>query len=87
MLLCAITAVLVQPTSSLHEKWRKWKNHHGKVYADDASESARRSTWEDNYKLVAKHNRNSSIHGFTLALNQFADLVSLYYKLLVISIN
>ena len=63
--------------NSLHEEWRDWKERHGKAYVDEASERERRSTWRENYDLVAKHNRESRNHGFTLALNQFADLVSL----------
>lgn len=78
LLLCAITvAVLARSTpATLHEKWRLWKERHGKVYADKESESARRSLWEANHRLVESHNRNSSAYGFSLALNQFADLVS-----------
>lgn len=74
LLLCAITTALGQ--RSLHREWSDWKARHGKVYANEASENARRSTWRENYELVERHNRNSSNHGFKLALNQFADLVS-----------
>lgn len=75
LLLCAITAVL-GTTSPLHEQWRLWKERHGKVYADQVSENARLVTWQKNRELVAGHNQDSTKHGYTLALNQFADLVS-----------
>ena len=78
LVLCAITAAAAVLGHALprHEEWHQWKERHGKVYADEASESARRSTWHENYKLVERHNKDASNHGFTLALNQFADLVS-----------
>ena len=76
LLLCVITVVLARSTAQLHAQWRLWKERHGKVYANEANENARRSIWEKNYRLVERHNRNSSKHGFSLALNQFADLVS-----------
>ena len=76
LVLCAITTAVLGHTPPLHEEWYQWKERHGKVYADEASESARRSTWQENYKLVEKHNRDAGNNGFTLALNQFADLVS-----------
>ena len=75
VVLCAITAVLGTTYPSLHEQWAQWKEKHGKVYGDEASESARRSTWQRNYELVARHNRDADKHGFKLALNQFADQV------------
>ena len=46
------------------------------MYADEVSESARHWTWQKNRELVKTHNSNSTKHGYTLALNQFADLVS-----------
>lgn len=72
ILLCVTTAALGH---GLYSEWRSWKERHGRVYADDGEERARRSAWQENYRLVEEHNRNTS-HGFTLALNQFADLVS-----------
>ena len=75
LLLCAITTTALGQVLPLHEEWHQWKERHGKVYANEASESARRVTWQENYELVERHNRDARNHGFTLALNQFADLV------------
>ena len=80
VVLCAITAVLGDASPSLHDQWRDWKARHGIVYADEASESARRSTWQKNYELVASHNREAHKHGFKLALNQFADQVKCSFE-------
>ena len=75
LILCAITAAALG--RDLHGgEWRPWKEYHGKVYASEAEESARRSIWDENSRLVENHNRDASRHRFTLALNQFADLVS-----------
>ena len=75
VVVCAITTVVGTTSPSLHAQWRQWKESHGKIYADEASESARRATWEENSALVARHNGESHKHGFKLALNQFADQV------------
>lgn len=72
VLLCVTTAAL---GDNLYSEWRLWKERHGRVYADDGEESARRSVWQENYRRVEEHNSDAS-HGFTLALNRFADLVS-----------
>ena len=38
-------------------------------------ELARHSVWLDNKKYIEQHNSNAEERGFTLAMNQFADLV------------
>ena len=75
VVLCATTAVLAVASPSPHDQWLQWKEVHGKIYENDASERARRATWQANRELVERHNQEADRHGFKLALNQFADQV------------
>ena len=60
-------------------QWHSWKEVHGKIYADQNEESARRHIWLKNLARIQEHNTNGGVGGapanFSLAINQFADLV------------
>ena len=62
-------------SATLDAEWENWKSVYGKKYDDEAAESVRRIVWEDNWKSVQQH--NSEGHGYSLEMNEFADLVSL----------
>ena len=47
----------------------------GKSYASDREELQRRIIWEANKRYVDNHNEFADEFGFTLAMNEFADLV------------
>ena len=58
------------------EEWELWKSVHKKSYTSVAVDTEKYRTWMNNKKFVYHHNLNMSVTGYTLALNQFADLVS-----------
>lgn len=47
---------------------------HNKTYADTDEELKRRLIFEENFDFIEKHNANP-LHNYTLAMNQFGDLV------------
>ena len=62
------------------QQWHSWKLAHGKVYSGLPEERLRRQIWEDNVDKIREHN-NKVTDTFSLAINQFADLVSNTYLL------
>jgi len=60
---------------SLGEQWSLWKSEHGKEYQNPAEEEQRLRVWKENQALIEEHNRGN--HSFTLAMNQFGDMVNL----------
>lgn len=55
------------------EEWHTWKSAHGKNYAHQSEENARRQIWMENAARIEEHNAEN--RSFTLGLNQFADMV------------
>ena len=68
LLVCA----LALPLSS---EWEAWKAQHGKKYSSE-EELVRYEIWLSHMKFVEEHNKNADKHGFTVAMNEFGDLVS-----------
>lgn len=68
---------LVQGISQ-EDQWHSWKTVHQKFYADHSEETLRRQIWEDNLAKIEDHNSRVGAANFSLAINQFADLVSAY---------
>ena len=68
--------VFVRAVSHLEQQWHSWKERHGKLYMDIEEEHQRRNIWLDNLDKIEKFN-NGATGNFSLAINQFADLVSL----------
>lgn len=59
------------------EEWTLWKTEHQRRYSGEREELERHSVWLTNREFVLKHNAQWESHGYSLSLNQFADLVSL----------
>ena len=57
-------------------EWELWKREHGRDYASDEEELRRHMIWESHKQYVDQHNAFAEKFGFTLAMNQFADLES-----------
>jgi hypothetical protein len=55
---------------------------HGKEYDTDEEELSRQIVWEANRNYVQNHNEHADVFGFTLAMNEFADMVIIIYVLL-----
>ena len=53
------------------------EQEHGKEYGDTREELMRHTVWESNKKYIDTHNENAAeTLGFSLAMNEFGDLVS-----------
>ena len=57
-------------------EWELWKREHGRDYDSDEVEQHRHAIWEANKKYVDEHNKMADKIGFTLAMNQYADLTN-----------
>ena len=81
LILLLYSPVRVQSKRTLEYKtdasWLQWKRHHEKSYDDDLTELERYVTWVSNRALVESHNTLGKEFGYTLAVNQFADMVRL----------
>ena len=58
------------------EEFEAWKERYGRFYESDEVELRRHITWESNMQFVKEHNAHADEIGFTVEMNQFADLVS-----------
>ena len=65
------------------QEFQDWKVKYNKVYETKETELERQIIWESNKKFVENHNANSDKFGFTVAMNEFADLVSKYQNMCV----
>ena len=76
LLLSQLVAVAVAAEQlQFAEEWMLWKTQHQRSYSRGQEEVERHSVWLANREFVLTHNANWQEHGYTLALNQFADLV------------
>ena len=60
------------------EKWTLWKVEHGKSYSEEREELERHCVWLSNKKFIEYHNVNADTFGYTLAMNQFGDMVMIH---------
>ena len=79
------------PTNSTTIKeWNGWKLQHKKVYVHDREELLRQKVWMSNKKFIEEYNLNlAKKTGYTLAMNQFGDMVrnySEYYQALILNL-
>ena len=51
---------------------------HGKEYGSTEEELMRHTVWESNKKYIDNHNEHDDTLGFTLAMNEFGDLVNFH---------
>ena len=57
------------------EEWQMWKAQHGKWYLSWGEEMERHRVWLTNREFIENHNKKADVHGYSLALNHFGDLV------------
>ena len=72
LLLLIATCVYALPTE-YDDQWEAWKTEYNKVYKDDIEEAHRKEIWMKHLVYVEKHNAQSDVYGYTLAMNLFAD--------------
>jgi hypothetical protein len=67
---------LAASSSLEHAKeWHMWKAQHGKWYLSWGEEMERHRVWLTNREFVENHNKKVDVHGYSLAMNHFGDLV------------
>lgn len=66
----------------LPPEWHQWKSTHGKSYENDHEELSRHIVWLANQKYIDEHNKYEDMFGYTLEMNKFGDLVSLYSEII-----
>ena len=75
VLLSAITLAAAAAKYEFREEWNLWKAQHGKSYSEEREELEKHIVWLSNRAYIEHHNANAKIFGFTLAMNQFGDMV------------
>ena len=75
ILLSTLTLAAAAAKFEFREEWNLWKAQHGKSYNEEREELERHIVWLSNRAYIEHHNANADIFGFTLAMNQFGDMV------------
>lgn len=72
----------VQSMSIYETLWSDFKVQHGKSYVDHVEELLRKEIFRDNLDKITLHNLEADLgkHSFRLAVNKFADMVSLSFE-------
>ena len=76
LLLAIVGAAISHPLQDAlgDSNWKAWKSFHGKAYKDLKEERIRNFVWQDNLKKIVRHNEEG--HSYTLAMNNFGDMVN-----------
>lgn len=75
----ALFAVVIAVVSAFEHQaqFDSWKQEHGKRYESSDIELHRQLIWESNKNYVDNHNKYAARRfGFTVEMNEFADMVS-----------
>ena len=78
--LLALAAVATVHSFQFTAEWEQWKHDFARVYETAEEELHRHIIWEAHKVYVDEHNKISDKLGFTLAMNQFADLDNSEFK-------
>ena len=76
VLLISLAAVHVVSAFQYTEEWEAWKKEYGRSYESADIELRRQIIWESNMMFVNEHSAHADEFGFTVEMNDFADLVS-----------
>lgn len=71
-----LCSAFIVHASTVHKEWEQWKLQYGKNYSNTVEEQARKGVWIRNYHRISWHNQQQK--SFSIAPNQFADLVKCY---------
>nr|AND80742.1 silicatein alpha [Mycale phyllophila] len=72
--LMGLALAFSSPQYKFVEEWKLWKGQHQKSYEGTLEELTRHIVWLSNKQYIEAHNQNAHIFGYTLAMNNFADL-------------
>merc|ERR1711871_619354 len=75
-----VTAAGLLGDSEYESLFTQFKADHAKEYASTEEHSARFSVFKDNVDFIMSHNSRSEEHGFTVGINQFADMTRQEFK-------
>ena len=67
-------------STEIDELWTKFTKKYKTSYSNSVEAEQRKAIFAANLKLINKHNdeADQGLHSYRLAMNKFADLVSLY---------
>eukprot|EP01098_Paradermamoeba_levis_P000569 TRINITY_DN105_c0_g1_i11.p2 TRINITY_DN105_c0_g1~~TRINITY_DN105_c0_g1_i11.p2 ORF type:complete len:363 (-),score=142.86 TRINITY_DN105_c0_g1_i11:51-1028(-) len=78
-ILAIVSAVKIDLTEADYAiEFGKFMQRHGKVYLTDDEQGYRLRVFKSNYDFIRQH--NSEGHGFSVAVNQFADLTNAEFQ-------
>lgn len=63
-----------------NEEWEKWKTSFARNYETEEEEYHRHMIWESHKTYVDEHNVNAEKFGYTLAMNDFADMANSEFR-------
>ncbi|XP_072174331.1 cathepsin L2-like [Diadema setosum] len=65
-------------TQDFDLEFDQWKALYGKTYASVEEETMKRLTWQQNVKMIVKHNleHQRGLHTYRLGMNEFGDMTS-----------
>merc|ERR1711871_1194975 len=75
-----VTAAGLLGDSEYESLFTQFKADHAKEYASTEEHSARFSVFKDNVDFIMSHNERADEHGFTVGINQFADMTRQEFK-------
>ena len=68
-----LVALSVCSAVPIETEWELWKEQHAKTYLNGKEDFERKITWARNANFVKGFNQGQ--HSYTLAMNQFSDMV------------
>eukprot|EP00058_Branchiostoma_floridae_P026267 XP_002611757.1 hypothetical protein BRAFLDRAFT_99091 [Branchiostoma floridae] len=80
-----IVVVCVALTTALDPEWEAFKRHYGKRYESLSEENVRHSIFEENNRMVQRHNEEAAAgkQTFFMRINKFSDLTNEEVQLLI----
>ena len=76
ILVALLCTIAVTSAFDYTAEWMLWKKESGEEYETEKIELARHMIWEANKNYVDNHNKNKDKYGYSLEMNQFADMDS-----------
>lgn len=84
ILITVLVTLVIASELVVEAEWKQWKLKHNKHYSTQDKEVLKHAVWSKNKKRIDDHNSHADEFGYTLAMNNFGDLVShLYLSCLV----
>jgi len=75
MLVCLGVVQAVSLFALAQDEWDLFKSTHSKKYDNEVEERFRMKIYLENRHKIAKHNKDGDTHGYTLAMNQYGDML------------